>query len=88
MNIAGQRVGAGGRALRKGLLIALAIALLGIPGTRDLIIDGLGPDRGQARAQPKPARRWEMNNLSPISALEPRNQSVCPRNSLHSVNLF
>jgi len=53
--------------LRKGLLIALAIALLGIPGTRDLIIDGLGPDRGQARAQPKPARRWEMNNLSPFA---------------------
>jgi len=26
---------------------------------------GAGPDRGDARAQPNPARRWEMNNLSP-----------------------
>ena len=28
-----------------------------------------GPDRGEARAQAKAARRWEINNLSPISPI-------------------
>ena len=30
---------------------------------------GLGPDRRQARPQPQPARRWEIDNLSPIPTI-------------------